>query len=263
MYHRTFYSIFDIARTVNGGSGGGSVIPPTSSDGTMGSSFTTNNTVGGLKSGTLINATDKVKDVLKRQLVSHVPPVVNQSINPTQLVYKLSDTIPTLTLTGVVTRKDADVTNVKCFVNGTAVKTITTSVNNGGTFTHSLTNVNTTTKVKWSATDNTNATTTTSEITIQFANPVIRMAGATATASEDLVVKANKYEWTNINVTADVCVIKFPSAWGSAKSILDANGFTVTGSFNKTTETINGDTYTVYTSATASTLSNFKYVFNF
>ena len=262
MYHRTFYSIFDIARTINGGSGG-AVTPPSTGDDTMGSTFTTNVTVGGLKSGTTINSTDKIKDVIKKQLVTHIAPKVTQSINPTTLVYKKSDTIPTLTCTGVVTRTNADVTNVKCYINGAAVKNITTGTDNGGTFTHTLSNVNTTTKVKWSATDNTGATTTTSEITIQFANPVIRMAGATATASEDLVVKANKYEWTNINVTADVCVIKFPSAWGSVKSILDANGFTVTGSFNKTTETINGDTYTVYTSATASTLSNFKYVFNF
>ena len=60
----------------------------------------------------------------------------------------------------------------------------------------------------------------------------------------------------------------YPKAYGALKKILDANGFDVTGTFNRSTVSITGldgtaQDYFVYTLAGASTVTNFNFQFQY
>lgn len=228
----------------------------------IGESWKTNVTAGNLVAGTQINSTDTYTQILKKMTLKHEPPVVTCSLNPNKTIYKKGNTCSSLVITGNVTKKSADVTKVELFVDGVVVLTETVGVTNGGTFTHTLTNITANTKIQWKATDSTNVVGQSTAIDVKFVNPVVK-GYASATLNDDLIDKSTSYTWSGITCTADRCIIKFPSTFGTVKKVLDSNNFDVTGAFVHSTESLNGDTYNVYTSANAATLSNFKYVFSF
>ena len=79
--------------------------------------------------------------------------------------------------------------------------------------------------------------------------------------TEDLVKKATRaYQYTTNN---QYMVIAYDSSYGNLTSILDPNAFETISGWNKSTLTVDGFTYNVYVSASATTDTDAEFTFKF
>jgi hypothetical protein len=123
-------------------------------------------------------------------------------------------------------------------------------------------------------TDSENKAYTKNTGTFSFVYPYYYGAiGVDASISETIVEGLTKKveskgskAWT-FTLNNQKAAFAYPKSYGALKSIIDANNFTVTDTFTRSELSITGldgtaQTYYVYVSNGASTLSGFKYTFN-
>jgi len=231
--------------------------------GAIGEAITPNITVGGITAGSTIPAGTSTEALWRKLLITYKQPTVSFSISPSTTLYKKGTSVSSVTLTAVVGRQSNDIEEVSFLVNGTQVYN-TDAYASGGTVTYTYsTPITTDTTFKATASDG--SSTASASQSISFVNPYYYGASATnnitsvAGLTELLAVKGSK----TLSFSADneYIVFMYDAAYGNLTSITDVNGFDNTDAFTRSTATISGVVYNVYTSNTPVTTTNFQYTF--
>ena len=232
--------------------------------GAISESITANITVGGVPSGTTIAAGTDIESILRQMLVTYIAPGVSLSLTPSTTLYKKGTVAGPITMNANVKRNSKNIQSVIFYVNGTAVNTLSTGVDSGGSYTYKYAaaiTANTTFKV--SATDGSRTVDATKSIS--FVNPYYYGASSTNVITsvdgltELLAVSGSKT--LSFDANNEYIVFMYDAAYGNLTSITDVNGFDNTDAFTRSTTTIDGVTYNVYISNTVVTTSNFQYTF--
>ena len=222
----------------------------------------TSTTVGGLPAGSSVK--DKTtKEVLESILFPYQKPGVSFSINPSTSVYEVGNSIPNITFSINATKHSNNIENIKVYVGGTLVTTITDKVANGGTFSYTYnTAIVTNTTFKVEVSDGTNTVSATKSVT--FTNK--SYFGFLADGVTDAVVKAlqnnnlkttKALSYNGITATNSKIVYAYPKSFGALSSILDGSGFEYISSYTRTEVTIDGVDYYVYTLTDPVTVDGF------
>lgn len=222
--------------------------------------------IGSVTSGKVYPQGTPLETVLRDILIKKENPVVNFSLTPPAILYdKVNDTVSSLVITATVTKKTNNIASVKFYVDNVLVKTITTGVTSGGTFTYTHnfdTPTNTDFNVKVIAEDIEELTGTKSQ-NIKFVGKSYygyvesTVGEPTATqikALQNSILKDSKgFVYSGITFDYNKVVYAYPSSFGALTSIKDVeNNINYTSSFTKTTVTVDGISYYCYTQNDAS-----------
>ena len=228
----------------------------------------TSTTVGGLPAGSSVK--DKTtKEVLESILFPYQKPGVSFSINPSTSVYEVGNSIPSITFSINATKHSNNIENIKVYVGGTLVTTITDKVANGGTFSYTYTcNITTNTSLKVEVTDGTGTASAVEGIV--FTNRSYYGFVANDATVDDVAVKAlqnnslkttKALTYSGITCSFSKLVYAYPKSFGTLKSILDNNGFDYISSYECKELSIDSVDYYVYVMKDATTVDNFKQIY--
>lgn len=236
--------------------------------------------IGGIPANTTL--TDKTCiEVLEMMLFPYTKPVIsNVTLNrtPSGTVYEKGTTVSINSISTAIQKKSEAITKVQFYVNNTMENEITTGVANGGTFTYtpttaiSITDTITNTYVQVKVEDGKSLVTANS-LALTFVYPYYHGSIADGTVVNDAVIQGLTKDVSikgtktyNYNTSNSCMVIAYPASYGNIRTIIDPNGFDITGSFTKSQVAVTANdstsqTYNVYVSS-ASTNSNFAVKFN-
>ncbi len=246
---------------------------------TYSNSTPTVNALGGVEANTTFDNMP-ITDVLTKILYPYVAPVIGNTVSSPSNggVFENGSSQIITTVTSSVTKKSASISKVELLQGSTALKTHGALPNGGNinftelsvTINKDTANKNLTIKV----TDSENKSYTKNTGTFSFVYPYYYGAIVADVTISEAVVKGltKKIEskgskaWT-FTLNNQKAVFAYPKSYGALKSIIDANNFTVTDTFMRSELSITGldgttQSYYVYVSNGASTLSDFKYTFN-
>lgn len=225
--------------------------------------ITSNVTCGGIKPGDKVSAGDNLTDVIERILNEYQSPTIEIALNPSKTLYEKGvDSLNTLQITAIVTKKSNPVVSVKYYLGSTELEELTSDDNiaNGGTLPFTYNGlINNDVTVKVVANDGKSDGVKT--INIKFVYPIYT-GYETGGLTKILKEPKSKIEF-NATCTLDKPQIKYPKNWGTPTKFYDANGFSMLNSFTASEETINGVSYYVYTNNSVTTITNFKYTMEF
>lgn len=227
--------------------------------------ITATENIGSITNGKTYTVGTQLQTIIKDMLIKYQKPTVSLSITPNATLYDaVTGEITEITLTAVVGKKTKPVTNVKFYVGGTLVNTVSTGVGEGGVFTYTYTPVSpirSNIKFSASATDEQNETTT-SEIQVTFIGKsyygtvgadVSEPTEAQIKALNDVLKNTKTYVYSGITMDYGKVVYAYPSSLGNLTSIKDEiNNINYYGSFAKSNLQIDGIAYTCYTQIDAS-----------
>lgn len=220
--------------------------------------ITSNISIGTIKPNQVFPKGTPLEEIVRQMLTEKVAPTVTMTLNPSTVLYdEVNDSISSLTINAVVTKKTNGISKVVFYVNDVIVHTTTTGVANGGTvpYIHNSTiNDDTTIKVVVVDTESLTATATKS---IEFiANSYYGLIDANIGEPTESLVKTLTKKLKNVKklvyegITTDwskVCYA-YPAELGKLTSIIDkVNNFNYTSSFQLTTIDVDGINYYVYT----------------
>ncbi len=236
--------------------------------------------IGGIPANTTL--TDKTCiEVLEMMLFPYTKPVISSvTLNrtPSGTVYEKGTTVSINSISTAIQKKSEAITKVQFYVNNTMENEITTGVANGGTFTYtpttaiSITDTITNTYVQVKVEDGKSLVTANS-LALTFVYPYYHGSIADGTVVNDTVIQGLTKDVSikgtktyNYNTSNSCMVIAYPASYGNIRTIIDPNGFDITGSFTKSQVAVTANdstsqTYNVYVSS-ASTNSNFAVKFN-
>lgn len=236
--------------------------------------------IGGIPANTTL--TDKTCiEVLEMMLFPYTKPVISSvTLNrtPSGTVYEKGTTVSINSISTAIQKKSEAITKVQFYVNNTMENEITTGVANGGTFTYtpttaiSITDTITNTYVQVKVEDGKSLVTANS-LALTFVYPYYHGSIADGTVVNDAVIQGLTKDVSikgtktyNYNTSNSCMVIAYPASYGNIRTIIDPNGFDITGSFTKSQVAVTANdstsqTYNVYVSS-ASTNSNFAVKFN-
>lgn len=236
--------------------------------------------IGGIPANTTL--TDKTCiEVLEMMLFPYTKPVISSvTLNrtPSGTVYEKGTTVSINSISTSIQKKSEAITKVQFYVNNTMENEITTGVANGGTFTYtpttaiSITDTITNTYVQVKVEDGKSLVTANS-LALTFVYPYYHGSIADGTVVNDAVIQGLTKDVSikgtktyNYNTSNSCMVIAYPASYGNIKTIIDPNGFDITGSFTKSQVAVTANdstsqTYNVYVSS-ANTNSNFAVKFN-
>ena len=236
--------------------------------------------IGGIPANTTL--TDKTCiEVLEMMLFPYTKPVISSvTLNrtPSGTVYEKGTTVSINSISTAIQKKSEAITKVQFYVNNTMENEITTGVANGGTFTYTLTTAisitdtitNTYVQVK---VEDGKSLVTANSLALTFVYPYYHGSIADGTVVNDAVIQGLTKDVSikgtktyNYNTSNSCMVIAYPASYGNIRTIIDPNGFDITGSFTKSQVAVTANdstsqTYNVYVSS-ASTNSNFAVKFN-
>ena len=236
--------------------------------------------IGGIPANTTL--TDKTCiEVLEMMLFPYTKPVISSvTLNrtPSGTVYEKGTTVSINSISTAIQKKSEAITKVQFYVNNTMKNEITTGVANGGTFTYtpttaiSITDTITNTYVQVKVEDGKSLVTANS-LALTFVYPYYHGSIADGTVVNDAAIRGLTKDVSikgtktyNYNTSNSCMVIAYPASYGNISTIIDPNGFDITGSFTKSQVAVTANdstsqTYNVYVSS-ASTNSNFAVKFN-
>ena len=236
--------------------------------------------IGGIPANTTL--TDKTCiEVLEMMLFPYTKPVISSvTLNrtPSGTVYEKGTIVSINSISTAIQKKSEAITKVQFYVNNTMENEITTGVANGGTFTYtpttaiSITDTITNTYVQVKVEDGKSLVTANS-LALTFVYPYYHGSIADGTVVNDAVIQGLTKDVSikgvktyNYNTSNSCMVIAYPASYGNIRTIIDPNGFDITGSFTKSQVAVTANdstsqTYNVYVSS-ASTNSNFAVKFN-
>lgn len=197
---------------------------------------------------------------VKIDIKEFVAPGVTLTITPSTVMYdKDVDTLGEIAITANVTKGTNDISTVRFAINGTTVKELTEGVEAGGVFLYTHTfdpRTNTSFTINVTAFDS-KAKTGSSSKEIKFVNKtyygtvastVVNPTADQITALEHALVGSKAYVYSGINMDYGKVVYAYPASFGSLSRIFDPiHQLTYTESFTKTSVSIDGTSYFVYT----------------
>lgn len=231
---------------------------------------TSNYTVGGIAAGTTIPAGTTFADIFNMLLNKYQEPIVSLSLNPSTTLMTIWEKIDSITTTVSVSKKSNPITRVDILENGTVVKSFTDGVSAWGSFTYKKTDptVNTTTfKVNvydgksWASDSK----------TITFVNPsyigtvtddVVNPTATDIKKMEKVALTSKKFTKEHIDMEYGRIVFAYPMSYGSLTSIKDGNNVEYINSYTKTTVTIDGISYNVYTLTDSAGVEDFAQIYS-
>ena len=264
-------STFDYEVT-NGADGQGG----TGGSSTLSTDITSNVEVGGVPSGTNFVEGTNLEDIIKKILVKYLPPTATFTITPSNTLKLFGDTITSETMKVVVTKKSNDITEIVFKADSTVLNSITSGVNNGGTFSYTYTPstpIDNTVTLSVDVKDGEQTVTKSIKITFCYptyygtvADSVASMSASDIQGLEKRVAVNNKaMTWSGISMDYGKLCYAYPKSFGALTSIKDANNVDYINSYTRTevtlTENGNSVVYYCYLLTDAAGVSNFKQIY--
>lgn len=230
--------------------------------------ITANVEVGGIGSGTTIASGTSLTEFAKKLLVKETAPTVTFTASGSGVKEIGTSVTPTLTLT-ISSAGTGTPVSIE-FYSGSTLLDTQSYVSGTNTYTFTMDSISTTTTVKgvltYKKSDNTNATVEkTAAYTFVMASYYGAVTTAPTTAGEITAltksVKNTKAQTATFNLTNQRSCYAYPASFGDLTSIKDANNFEYLGSYTKTSVTVDGTAYNVYTLTDPVTASGFKQVY--
>lgn len=199
-----------------------------------------------------------IEEIIRDMLTEKIAPSVTMNLNPATTLYdETKDSINSLTINAIVTKKTNDIKKIEYFVNNSLVKTNETGVTAGGTFTYIYnTTINDDVTIKIVVTDSEGMTATASKKITFIGQSYYGLVDAGTGEPSEAIIKAlnkklkdtKKYVYSGITTDwAKICYA-YPAELGKLTSIMDkVNNFNYTTSFQLNTKIIDGISYYVYT----------------
>lgn len=243
---------------------------------TLSADITSNVEVGGVPSGTNFVEGTNLEDIIKKILVKYLPPTATFTITPSNTLKLFGDTITSETMKVVVTKKSNDITEISFKSDSTVLNSITSGVNNGGTFSYTYTpSTPISNTVTLSVDVKDGEQTVTKSIKITFCYPTyygtVADSVASMTASDiqgldkRVAVNNKAMTWSGISMDYGKLCYAYPKSFGALTSIKDANNVDYINSYTRTevtlTENGNSVVYYCYLLTDAAGVSNFKQIY--
>ena len=199
-----------------------------------------------------------IEEIIRDMLTEKIAPSVTINLNPATTLYdETKDSISSLTISAIVTKKTNDIKKIEYFVNNSLVKTNETGVAAGGTFSYIYnTTIDDDVTIKIVVTDSEGMTATASKKITFIGQSYYGLVDAGTGEPSEAIIKAlnkklkdtKKYVYSGITTDwAKICYA-YPAELGKLISIMDKiNNFNYTTSFQLNTKTIDGISYYVYT----------------
>lgn len=215
-----------------------------------------NVTMGSVKSDYPVGTS--IEDIIRDMLTEKIAPSVTMNLNPATTLYdETKDSIRSLTINAIVTKKTNDIKKIEYFVNNSLVKTNETGVAAGGTFSYIYnTTIDDDVTIKVVVTDSEGITAAASKKITFIGQSYYGLVDAGTGEPSEAIVKAlnkklkdtKKYVYSGITTDwAKICYA-YPAELGKLTSIMDkVNNFNYTTSFQLNTKIIDGISYYVYT----------------
>lgn len=230
--------------------------------------ITANVEVGGIASGTTIAEGTTLTAFAKKLLVKETAPTTTFTASGSGVKEQGTSVTPTLTLT--ITGKGTGTPVSIAFYNGSTLLDTQEYVDGTNTYTYTMDAVTTNTTVKgvlnYKKSDNTDGTVEkTASYTFVMASYYGAVTTAPTTAGEITAltknVKNTKAQTATFNLSNQRSCYCYPASFGNLSSIKDANNFEYISSYTKTSVTVDGTAYNVYTLTDPVTATGFKQIY--
>ena len=242
----------------------------------LSNAITSNVEVGGVPSGTNFAKGTNLEEIIKKMLVKYFPPTATFSITPSTTLKLFGDTIASETLKVVTVKNSSDITEIVFKADSTVLNTLTSGVNNGGTFSYTYTPstpIDNTITLSVDVKDGTQTVTKSIKITFCYptyygivADTVTSMGASDIQGLAKRVAVNNKaMTWNGISMGYGKLCYAYPKSLGALTSIKDANNVDYINSYTRTevtlTENGNSVVYYCYLLTDAAGVSNFKQIY--
>lgn len=251
---------YDGEKWVNGEGGSG--------DASLERDVTSNLTVGAIPSNTKLAKGMTFTEFAEKLLITEIAPTTTFSASGSGVKEVGTSVTPTLTLN--ITSKGTGTPVAIKFYDGSTLLNTQTYVDGTNTYTYTMDAVTTTKTVKGVLEyKKSNDTTATIEKSATYTFVMASYYGAVTTAPTDKAgiialtknVKNTKALTTTFNLSNQRSCYCYPVSFGNLTSIKDANNFEYLASYTKTTVTVDGVDYNVYTLTDPVTATGFKQVY--
>lgn len=230
------------------------------------SDVTANTTVGAIGSGTTLAEGTTFTEFVQKLLISEIAPTTTFSASGSGTKEAGTSVTPTLTLV-INTKGTGTPTSIK-FYNGSTLLDTQAYVDGTNSYSYTMTDAittNTTVKgvLEYTKSDSTSGTI---EKSASYTFVMASYYGAVSVAPTDKAgitaltknVKTNRGQTATFNLSNQRSCYCYPASMGNLTSILDGNNFQYIGSYTKTTVSVDGETYNVYTLTDPVTATGFK-----
>lgn len=230
--------------------------------------------IGNVTVGKVYPAGTQIEDIIRDMLTQYLTPEVKLTINPATTLYDIVyEYLDSMTMDATVTKKTSEIAKIEFLVNGTVVHTITTGVANGGLFEYTYTpddEIIDDTTFKVVVTDVKGGTASASKSIKFVGRTYYGIVDANTGAPTEAVIKTlngllkdtKSYVYSGITMDWGKVCYAYPASFGNLTSIKDTvNNLNYTTEFTKTTATVDGVDYIVYTQTNASASTNVQLTF--
>lgn len=231
--------------------------------------ITANIAVGNISSGTTIEEGTTLTEVLEMMLIQEIAPTTSFSASGSGIKEVGTSVTPTLTLT-ISSIGTGTPTAIK-FYSGSTLLDTQTYVEGTNSYSYTMENAITTTTTVKGVLEYTksNGDSASIEKTASYTFVMASYYGAVATAPTDKAgiialtknVKNSKALTATFNLSNQRSCYCYPASFGNLTSIKDANNFEYISSYTKTTVSVDGVDYNVYTLTDSVTASGFKQIY--
>lgn len=198
-----------------------------------------------------------LEEIIRDMLTEKIAPKVVINLSPSTTLYDaVTGSISSLTINATVTKQTYDVAKIEYYINDTLVKSNTNCANGGSyPYIHN-TAIDETVVIKVVATDKEGMSNTATKTITFIGQSYYGIVDPTIGEPTEALVKTlnktlkntKKYVYSGITCDYNKIVYAYPAELGNLTSIMDkVNNFNYTSSFQKTTKTIDGINYNVYT----------------
>lgn len=219
-----------------------------------------------------VDTTDLQESVDVLMDIGYTPASIALSASPSQSVRENGDTITSVGLSAITTKRADDITAVTFYRDNSLIYTVPSPQIDGGTETYTDgTDFSTTTNFTAKVNDGTTLSTS-NTVSFVFVYPYYYGVGAAgltpaqvAALTKDIIVRTTS-KTVSFSPANQKIYFAYPLAHGALTSILDANGFEILNLFTRTTGTITGldstsQSYYIYESNSLATVSGFNITF--
>ena len=241
-----------------GSGSGGSGVESTYTD-TVGA----NTTLGGWSPGDKADNMT-LQEFAHKLLHVYIPPTVVFTTTPSDTLFEKGTSVPSITLSVVVTKNSNTISKIEFLQNDAVIKTISTGVSDGGTFTNTISTPITTDK-KYSVriTDTSGKEAVVKDINISFIPASYygifndeTPTAAIVTGMTKRLSRTKEFDWTNLTFKNQRVCYAYPADYGELTSILDMNSFEVRDAFKRTDITINDVAFSAYSLSITNSLTD-------
>ena len=241
---------------------------PSGGDATLETAVTSNLAVGAIASGTTLPEGTTFTEFAQKLLITEIAPTTTFTASGSGVKEVGTSVTPTLTLT--ITGTGTGTPTAIKFYDGSTLLDTQSYVSGTNTYTYTMSAVTTTKTVKgvleYKKSDESTASI---EKSATYTFVMASYYGAVATAPTDKAgiialtknVKNTKALTTTFTLSNQRSCYCYPASFGNLTSIKDANNFEYLASYTKTTVTVDGVDYNVYTLTDAVTATGFKQVY--